>query len=212
MKYLYSFLLCIGMIFSFFVSGDSLSAQSGEIGCQPEMVEQAILIADSILTNAQQDIENGNTAAALVQLAQVQTNISALFTGCFSDVGQLPAADSESICLAGILCDLFPQAVGGRSFTFVNEQSVPNAMVANVMSEDCARSGQFGLSINYDFFGQGAAGGWGIHWDEVPNASIDISEYVGITFWVRGDIGGEIFQVGLKNARLRETKVESTDL
>ena len=61
----------------------------------------------------------------------------------------------------------------------------------------------------FDMQGQGN-GGWGVHWVNPPIAThFDASEFRTLTFWVRGMLGDETFQVDMKDTNDRSFWLES---
>ncbi|MBU4487925.1 MAG: hypothetical protein KKI13_02515 [Candidatus Omnitrophica bacterium] len=64
----------------------------------------------------------------------------------------------------------------------------------------------YSMKIQYNISGSGAYG----RFDCALN-SIDARKYNAISFWVKGNAGGELFKVALKDNQLHETKIMITD-
>jgi len=76
----------------------------------------------------------------------------------------------------------------------------------------CHRAGQpYGVRLTWSMRGDGF-GGWGVLWTKSKVKRFDASRFTQLTFWVKGQRGSERFQVGLKDTRRKETKIESTVL
>lgn len=186
---------------------NSAIAQSpnDQLSCQLEDINRAIATANSLLLQAQSETDAGAKAASLRRLAQVQSTLTDLFSSCFSGTA-LSVEPSPPLCLAGlILCDLMPQAIGAQTFAFTSRQEL--GLSYNEQDTSCAHSGQYGLRVAYNFTDEDFAG-WGIHWDNAQGGKLDASRFRALTFWVKGDAGGELFEIGLK-ARGQENKVQS---
>lgn len=107
------------------------------------------------------------------------------------------------------LAEIFPQVNGGEKFVYINNGgSLSDRFVP---TESCFHSAPYGLQLSYDMKGDGS-GGWGIQWNNAPAKYFDASSFRNFSFWVKGTIGGEIFQVGLKDTSGNEVKVESDTL
>jgi hypothetical protein len=103
----------------------------------------------------------------------------------------------------------FPDAWAcGAAFAFSGDGGV---LVSEAFLPECARtsaSGETGLRVFYSNSGTGF-GGWGLQWDGSPAGQVNAFQHDFLTFWVKGDVGGEIFQIGLKDTAGVETKRES---
>ena len=107
------------------------------------------------------------------------------------------------------LVEIFPQVDSGEKFVYINNGgSLSDRFVP---AESCGHSGSYGLQLSYDMKGNGN-GGWGVQWENAPAKYIDASSFSTFAFWVKGTIGGEIFQVSLKDTGGNEVKVESDTL
>ena len=112
------------------------------------------------------------------------------------------------------LKEIFSQVGDGVKFLFPNDK--PNLIDGQyVEAGDCIRSGPFGLRLVYNF-SAGGGGGWGVHWDVPPLNHFNASQFTTLTFWVKGTVGGETFQIGMKDTGQigvegdeREVKVDS---
>lgn len=103
--------------------------------------------------------------------------------------------------------EVFPQAADGQEFAFVNKGGV--LMPQFVTDKNCVHSGLYGLRLMFDMQGQGN-GGWGVHWVNPPIAThFDASEFRMLTFWVRGMLGDETFQVAMKDTNDKSFWLES---
>ena len=107
------------------------------------------------------------------------------------------------------LVEIFPQINGGETFVFTNEGGLLTGEV--VRAQRCVRSGNYGLEITFDMKNAGN-GGWGIHWKNTKNSSFDASEYTSFSFWIKGDIGSETFQICFKDTSGFETRIETKTL
>jgi|GEM_PF-5850210 len=76
-------------------------------------------------------------------------------------------------------------------------------------TDDCKFLGDAGLEIGYD--GSGDFYGFGIHFVNMDNSSVDISQNTYLTFYVLGlsDEANNEFRIGLKDSGDQEFKVES---
>jgi hypothetical protein len=109
------------------------------------------------------------------------------------------------------LTEVFPQVGEGEEFLYINEDR-PNALEKQfVEDEECRHSGPYALKLIYRFTG-GGNGGWGVSWRKTSAGSFNASEFSHLSIWVKGLTGKERFQVGLKDTRGRETKLESDSL
>lgn len=107
------------------------------------------------------------------------------------------------------LVEIFQQVGDGEEFVFINQGGIlTNEFVP---TQSCIHSGVYGLRLTYDMKGAGN-GGWGVHWVNSPAQRFDASDYTAFVFWIKGASGGEIFQVGLKDTRGKEVKVETKPL
>jgi hypothetical protein len=107
------------------------------------------------------------------------------------------------------LVEVFPQAVNGQKFAFVNGTgTVVDKFVP--APQACVHSGPYGLQLTYDVTGSGN-GGWGVQWVSSTAGHFDASGFTAFNFWIKGTNGGETFQVGLKDTTGKEVKVESID-
>jgi hypothetical protein len=108
------------------------------------------------------------------------------------------------------LREIFPQVGNGVEFIFPEDQ--PNLIKKSfIETGDCSRSGPFGLQLIYNFTA-GGGGGWGVHWTSAPTGRFDASSFDALTFWIRGTIGNESFQVALKDTHNRAVRIESRSL
>ncbi|MFQ6026062.1 MAG: carbohydrate binding domain-containing protein [Dehalococcoidia bacterium] len=114
-------------------------------------------------------------------------------------------SERQHPCLG--LMESFPDAWWcPAAFGFSGDGSVFQFDLDN---EGCARTGEFGNRVSYSNSGP-AFSGWGIQWDGSPDQHFNGFLFTKLTFWVKGDAGGETFQVGLKDTSGKEVKVEST--
>jgi len=111
-------------------------------------------------------------------------------------------------CPEGNVCEIFPQVAGtnAQPFTFTYEPGT----LDNRFLPQCAHSGEFGLSLAYNYADLGN-GGWGVHWASSPTGRFDASSFTTLTFWVQGETGGENFHVGLKDTAQNEIKANAGD-
>jgi hypothetical protein len=109
-------------------------------------------------------------------------------------------------CAEGLICEVFPQVAGtgGESFVFIN----PPGTLVNQLVPDCVETGEYGLKLDYAFTGAGN-GGWGIKWDDSDTGFFNASQYTRLKFSARGGIGGETFQVGIRDTIGNEQKIET---
>jgi hypothetical protein len=110
------------------------------------------------------------------------------------------------------LTEVFPQVGEGDEFLYINEDKSDSLKKQFVNDEDCRHSGPYALKHTYRFTG-GGNGGWGVSWRNTSAGSFDASGFTLLSLWVKGGLAGkERFQVGLKDRRGRETKIESDSL
>ncbi|HEY4690720.1 MAG TPA: hypothetical protein VIK33_15500 [Anaerolineae bacterium] len=107
------------------------------------------------------------------------------------------------------LLDVLAQATEGQKFVFKNESG--ELIDRYEESEECRHSGNLGLKLTYQMAGNGN-GGWGVQWDKAARGSFDASMFSSLVVWVKGDSGGETFQIGLADTSGKEVKLESIDL
>jgi hypothetical protein len=105
--------------------------------------------------------------------------------------------------------EVFPQIGEGEEFYFINNDK-PDALRWRFQPA-CRHSGLHGIEITYRFAGEGN-GGWGIRWDLSNKKHFDASSFDTLTFWVKGMLGVEKFQLGLKDKMGNEYKIESDAL
>jgi hypothetical protein len=112
-----------------------------------------------------------------------------------------PVAESSAEWAAR---EIFPQAqgTGGQASTWNN----PPGAISYALTPACARSGSFGLQLEYGYTEAGN-GGWYVTWVPSPGGSFDASGFANLEFWVRGRAGGETFGVGLKDIEGQEIRV-----
>ena len=107
------------------------------------------------------------------------------------------------------LMEIFPQVDSGEKFVYINNGGL---LTDNFISkQNCVHSGSYGLQLSYDMKGAGN-GGWGVQWINTPAKHFDISGYSTLSFWVKGASGDETFQIGIKDTRGNEPKIESVTL
>lgn len=108
------------------------------------------------------------------------------------------------------LPEIFPQAIDGQKFAFVSEgEELTSEFVGD---QNCIHSGAYGIRFIYDMK-EPLSGGWGVHWNNPPiKTYFDASEFQTLTFWVRGMLGNERFQVAMKDTDDNEFWMESIDL
>lgn len=104
------------------------------------------------------------------------------------------------------LVEIFPQINGGEAFVFTNEGGILSSEV--VRGQRCTHSGNYGLELTFDMKNIGN-GGWGIHWKNTKKSSFDASDYTSFSFWIKGDIGSETFQVCFKDTSGAEARIET---
>ncbi len=109
--------------------------------------------------------------------------------------------------VAGGLYKIFPQVDSGEPFAWI----MPPGTLDYKYTTACRHSGSLGLQITYNF-AQGEHGGWGVYWLKSPTYGFDASAYSALTFWIRGEKGGESFWVALKDTSNKEIKIESREL
>jgi hypothetical protein len=110
----------------------------------------------------------------------------------------LPAC---SMCVIGEIFS-YSQFVKGEFWTWEN---TPGTLTTD-FTENCANTSFHGIHIIYDFSGEGN-GGLGVQWGKLQQG-FDASGFTTLTFWVRGVIGNEKFEVGLKDKNGTETKIQ----
>lgn len=100
-----------------------------------------------------------------------------------------------------------PNKLGGATSTYISgagqtcTRTYYNTDLANVLD-----GSGYSIKIQYNISGGGAYG----RFDCALN-SIDARKYNAVSFWVKGNAGGEIFKVALKDNQLHETKIMITD-
>lgn len=168
-----------------------------------------------ILPEANKRYENAGTVIVAV-IALVVVLILALIVltrpaATTPEARSISAGSTTSLatnCQVGVLCDVIPQyAVDGKMFIW----SYPDKAVTSELIQPCARSGLLGLGIKYALAGEYDNGGWGVHWVERPDKRLDVSRMGYLSFWVKGSIGNEIFQIGLKDTLGTEYVIQSTE-
>jgi hypothetical protein len=109
------------------------------------------------------------------------------------------------------LAEVFPQVGEGEEFVYINNDKSDSLKKQFVDDVECRHSGPYALKLTYRFTG-GGNGGWGVSWKNTSAGSFAGSEFNYLSFWVKGLAGKERFQVGLKDKRGRENKIESDSL
>jgi hypothetical protein len=116
---------------------------------------------------------------------------------------------TSSVYAGALLIDDFEEAagnrLGGRSNTYVMAPSRSLALRA----ESGARVGSKALMLKYDKKDKGGpydSGGWCGYYTLVKKGAryFDATPYRAITFWVKGEKGGENFVIGLADRRWEE--------
>jgi len=107
------------------------------------------------------------------------------------------------------LFEIFPQVDGGKDFVYINNGGELTPTI--IPNQNCIHSGVYGLQLTYAMKEKGN-GGWGVLWDNSPSKYFNASGFNAFVFWVKGAVGGEIFQVGLKDINGNEAKIESIKL
>jgi hypothetical protein len=105
------------------------------------------------------------------------------------------------------LQEIFPQAGAGETFDFKN--GTANITSRFVDSEECRRSGLFGLQLEFDMNDR-ASGGWGVHWANTPIGHFDASGFTNLVFWVKGTAPNG-FNIGLQDTDNVEVQVGARD-
>jgi hypothetical protein len=106
-----------------------------------------------------------------------------------------------SMCVIGEIFAYSP-FVKGEFWTWEN---APGTLTTD-FTENCANTSFHGMSIVYDFSAQGN-GGVGVQWGQLQGG-FDASGFTTLSFWVRGAVGNEKFEVGLKDKNGTETKIQ----
>jgi hypothetical protein len=109
------------------------------------------------------------------------------------------------------LAEVFPQVGEGEEFIYVNQDKPDSLKKQFVDDGECRHSGPYALKLIYKFTG-GGNGGWGVSWRNTSAGSFDASGFNHLNLWVKGQTGRERFQVGLKDTRGKENKIESDSL
>lgn len=100
---------------------------------------------------------------------------------------------------------IFPDVDNGVAFFFPDNQ--PELISAIVVDEgDCVYSSPYGLRLVY---GSTGGKGWGVHWNSAPTYHFDAREKYALRFLVKGLLGGETFQIGMKDTTGKEIKLSS---
>ena len=107
--------------------------------------------------------------------------------------------------------EVFRQVGEGEEFLYINKDRPESLKKQFVEDEECRHSGPYALKLIYGFTG-GGNGGWGVSWRKTSAGSFDASGFNHLNLWVKGLTGKERFQVGLKDMRGNETKIESDSL
>jgi hypothetical protein len=76
---------------------------------------------------------------------------------------------------------------------------------------ECAHTGKIGLKLTYKMQGDGY-GGWLVSWGNATPRYFDASSFLSFVIWVKGGIGGETFQIGIKDITGKEVKIETKTL
>ena len=66
----------------------------------------------------------------------------------------------------------------------------------------CTHSGTLGLKIDYSILEPDFAG-WGLEWDTSPTTYFDASSFTKLVFWIKGNTGGDPFQISLTDLNNR---------
>jgi len=180
------------------------------LGCESGDIDRTVLAINSLLEQAQIESEAGDLLASLGRLADVQVFISTLVSQCASrDGSALTVLPRPTICYAGLVfCDLMPQAEGAT--TVANATDPEARFTANERSAECARSGGYGLLVDGYDFREEQYGYWGIRWEDSPSDSFSVSEFRGLSMWVKGHSdANEQFLIQLTTRQGRNVNVYS---
>jgi hypothetical protein len=115
-----------------------------------------------------------------------------------------PTLETTTEPVACPLQEVFPQAPRcGAGFDYYE-----GGMIQTRFVEDpaCVHSGAYGLHLEYNI-GEGEYGGWGVTWED--DNGFDASRYHTLSFWAKGDAGGEVFELGLRDMDDTEPKLDS---
>ncbi|MBL8258307.1 MAG: hypothetical protein JNM60_00630 [Candidatus Competibacteraceae bacterium] len=116
-----------------------------------------------------------------------------------------------------LLSELFPQISGGKQFSW----SDPDGTIKAGFDSGCARPTwrnafgflgvPSGFRLQYGLVPNWRGGGWGVHWAGTTTQHFDASGFNALRVWVRGANGDEAFEIGLKDTKGKEVKIESKD-
>jgi hypothetical protein len=107
---------------------------------------------------------------------------------------------------------IFPQVGDGKAFDYRNNGG--GLQASYTKDADCRRSSRpVGLRLTWDMRQTGRpSGGWGVLWNGSPSGGFVASSFKHLVVSVKGAEGGERFQIGLRDRRGREVKLESEEL
>lgn len=113
-------------------------------------------------------------------------------------------------CLPEALCEVSLGINDGEIFNWAE----PDSALTYDHAVACAHSSAYGLQLDYNFPGTNDNGGWGIHWANTRPSHLDVNALgrTELVFWVKGEVGGETFQIGMKDTDGIEVKLESKSL
>ena len=117
------------------------------------------------------------------------------------------AATNNSSPTTCELAEVFPQTQGCNAYaTFRDHGGEIDDLVFDDIS---VYLGQFSLKLTYTNAQELAFSGWYADWTSSEQGYFDASGYSRLTFWLRGESGGESFQVGLRDTAGNEQKAIS---
>lgn len=153
---------------------------------------------------------------ALKWVKDAASTVSSIKTVVASLLGMGIFAYSTSSPVS-LLSDLFPQIGGGKQFMWSDPAGALKAGFDSACARPTLRTAfgllgtGSGLRLQYGLAPNSQGGGWGVHWDGTPIKRFDASEFEAVSVWVRGGSGDEAFEIGLKDTKGMEVKIESKD-
>ena len=117
------------------------------------------------------------------------------------------ATPLPSACSNGFFACVFPQGSDGKIFLYNSDPKTIN-LVADETASECGYTSELGVKLTYGVMQKGVNGAWGVQWKDTTGY-LDASEYVNISFAVRGMTGNETFLIGLKDIPGKPVTLES---
>lgn len=149
------------------------------------------------------------TATSIATLTQTPTLTATNTLTPTSTFTPSPTATPLPIpCANGFFACVFPQAAGGKIFDYSSDPTA--SLTVDALSNECAFTSEHGVKLTYNIPEENNNVSWGVEWKSTDGL-YDAASFTIFTFAVKGDIGDEIFLIGMKDIAGSPVTLESTN-